>query len=280
MSEKPAVLLVDAHVHFHECFTWKTFLDAAASNFESARRELGLPNESPGCLMFTESAGIHAFRALADQRLARSQGWNQNLGDDGVSITMQREDRAVIVIAGRQIVTAERLEVLALGCERDVSDGQPVREVLGEVNDAGAVAVIPWGCGKWFGARGKLLRALIENENAPKVCLGDNGGRPSSFRRPPLLAWAESHGVVVLAGSDPLPMRSQVDRAGSYGSILSGWRMTASPGRLVKARIAELQTSPRTFGKLSSLSATVRAQLELRWKRRHIWHARPTAAPF
>lgn len=53
-------------------------------------------------------------------------------------------------MAGRQIVTAEKLEVLALGTDLDIDDGRPIREVLSLVTENGGLPVIPWGAGKWW----------------------------------------------------------------------------------------------------------------------------------
>ncbi|MDQ3773097.1 MAG: hypothetical protein M3461_01245 [Pseudomonadota bacterium] len=45
-------------------------------------------------------------------------------------MTAERHEQCLYIIAGRQIVTAERLEVLALGFEGFVPDGEPIRGVI------------------------------------------------------------------------------------------------------------------------------------------------------
>lgn len=262
-----ASLLVDSHAHFHDCFSWGTFLDSASANLARARREVPVGAESPGCLILVESAGVHAFDALMDGRTpARSLGWEIDRTDEPCSLLLRRHGRAPIVMgAGRQIVTAERLEVLALGFRGNVPDGRPVREVVQEVTARGALAVVPWGFGKWLGARGRILRTLIEENDGSLLCLGDNGGRPRVARRPRLFAAAEERGVPVLAGSDPLPMPWQVRRVGSYGFVLDGWDQTARPLEAITARIRASRQSPPVFGELSSAASVVRAQIGVRW---------------
>ena len=265
----PGKLLVDGHVHFHECFTWKTFLDGAAANFARARTALALDHQSPGCLMFTESAGMNQFRRLAEHPdLARLAGWRAEC-HDGNALTFSHGTREVIVlVAGRQIVTTEGLEVLALGCADELPDGRPIDDVIRDVSARGALPAIPWGFGKWGGRRGQRLRGLIEDDTVPQFYLADNGGRAGQLPRPSLFAWAERQGMVVLGGSDPLPLPRDVARAGSFGFILDGWPSSTEPAAAIKSRLRALAGSPPTFGQLSSLRQMVRAQVGLRWQRR------------
>lgn len=277
VGETGARLLADTHVHFHRCFTWGAFLGAAAANFARARQGLGTALASPGCLMFTESAAADTFRELDDRPFFRSLGWSVERGDEEASrILIHRGGDVMLVIAGRQIVTAEHLEVLALGCVDELADGRPIRDVVRAVRDRGAIAAIPWGVGKWWGRRGRLLRHVIETESS--VYLSDNGGRAGVLPRSRTFAWAEQRGIPTLAGSDPLPLRSHETRAGSYGCILDDWRPTASPANAILARLHALTRSPATFGRLSSLPAMIQSQAALRLKGRHGAPA-PTTAP-
>jgi hypothetical protein len=276
------VLLADGHVHFHRCFTWPAFLEAATVNLARARARLGLAADVPACLMLTESAGVSAYRVLSREPSAlRSSGWHVGSTDEACSLVVSRRRalphghlclessrrEAIIVVAGRQIVTAERLEVLALALGDEVPDGRPCREVLREVTDRGALAVIPWGVGKWLGRRGRLVRDLIAGGCEVPFCLGDNGGRAGAMGRPSLFDVAERSGVPVLAGSDPLPMPEQVCRVGSYGFVLGDWQATSRPAAKVTAKLRELRGSPPAFGELASIPTMVRAQLALRWQR-------------
>jgi hypothetical protein len=266
----PTKLLVDGHVHFHDCFAWEDFLNAAARNFARARATLGLTSDSPGCLMFAESTNVNQFRDVREQpALMRSAGWQVERGSDDCALTLNRgTGETIVVVAGRQIATAEHLEVLALGCADEMPDGRPVRDVIRDVTDRGSLPAIPWGFGKWWGRRGRLVRRLVEDDTLPPFCLADNGGRARAQPRPPLLAWAERHGMVVLAGTDPLPLPRQVGRAGSFGFILDGWQTTAAPTAAIRSGIQTLQGSPLRFGDLSGLLQLAHAQLGLWWQSR------------
>lgn len=264
----PLKLLVDTHVHFHECFTWMAFLDAAFANFARARRHSGWDPEWVGCMMFTETAGVNHYRALLDDpALARALGWRVEKGDDGCSAMLRRPGNgAMTIVAGRQIVTAEHLEVLALGCVDELPDGRPIRDVVRAVADRDALAVIPWGFGKWLGRRGQIVRDLIERADGTGLWLGDNGGRMRVLPRPHLFNWSERHGVVVLGGSDPLPLSAHVTRPGSYGSVLDVSHEEARAGSAIKAAIRALHHTPPAFGGLSSLPAAIASQVGLRWR--------------
>lgn len=266
MTSAPSIL-VDSHVHYHDCFSWSGFLDAASANLAQARRALRIDANSPGCLILVESAGVHAFDALLEGRApVRPLGWEIDTTDEPCSLLLRCGGRAPIVVgAGRQIVTADRLEVLALGFRGNVPDGRPARDVVQEVAACGALAVIPWGFGKWLGARGRIVRQLMEQDHGGLLCLGDNGGRPRAAARPWLFRAAERRRVPILAGSDPLPMPWQVRRVGSYGFVLDGWGQTSRPLQAITARIRASRQSPPVFGELSSVASVVRAQVGLRW---------------
>jgi hypothetical protein len=263
-------LLVDTHVHFHPSFKWEAFLDAAAANFAAACVS-GSHLESHGCLVLTESAGVNCFRALRDHPATlRSTRWHAERTDETGSLMLGREDSvAILVIAGRQIVTSERLEVLALGMTEELPDHGSLGETLSAVADAGAIAVLPWGVGKWWGRRGRIVQSLLLSREPGSFCLGDNGGRVSGMPRPRLLDRAEGEGFVVLAGSDPLRIPSHVGRAGSFGSAFSGWRPSSRPAEAIKKRIHESRRSPPYFGSPSSIVDAVYSQLAIRLAPKH-----------
>jgi hypothetical protein len=262
----PASLLVDAHVHFHPCFSWERFLNAAAANFAVARRQLDLGEGTAGCLMLTESAGVHAFRRLR-ARLERASvsGWDAAPASDDCAVVLRgaRGD-VMLLVAGRQIVTAEKLEVLALGSDRDFVDGLPIRDVLARVSEEGAVPVIPWGFGKWWFGRGRVLRGLIEGGLPYRFFLGDNGGRPQLSVSSPLFEAARARGIPVLPGSDPLPFDDQVSRAGGYGFELAGEDIPVTrPTVRIREALLRLSLQPRVFGRRETLAGFVRSQIRM-----------------
>ncbi|MEM1170460.1 MAG: hypothetical protein AAGJ08_15610 [Cyanobacteria bacterium P01_H01_bin.35] len=71
------------------------------------------------------------------------------------------ENQKIFIIAGRQIVTAEKLEVLALISDSEFADGLPLETTIKNIVSKNGIPVLPWGVGKWIGKRGKILQKLL-----------------------------------------------------------------------------------------------------------------------
>jgi SAM-dependent methyltransferase len=260
----PATLLVDAHVHIHEPAALERLLDAAAANFSDAREQLPADGEVLGCLMLTESAGVDCFAALADGRLGAG-AWQITPTAEPVAVVAVRPGTLpVLLIAGRQIVSAERIEVLALGTRRQIQDGQPLAATIDAARADGALAVLPWGFGKWWGTRGRMVDAYLKTATADTIFLGDNGARPIGAPAPAQFARAAARSMLVLPGSDPLPLAGEIERIGRYGCILRLRLDHARPMRALKAHLEGLERQPAAFGRRQSPGHFLAAQLALR----------------
>lgn len=241
-------VLVDSHVHFHPCYDGARFFAAARRNLAPA---------ATGVLMLTECEGHDAFdtwqRSPPAGLVPRPTGETISL-DFGAA-----EGRRLIVIAGRQLVTTERLELLALGLPGSAPPRAPLAECVAAVREAGALPVLPWGFGKWTGARARIAAAALE---ALPVLAGDNGGRPEVTPLPRLL-----RGRRVLRGSDPLPLAGQEERVGAFGFGLE-LELGERPGAALLARLDDPEAALEDHGAGVSLAACARAQLALRLRRR------------
>lgn len=219
------MIFVDAHVHLHNMFDIGDFFKCAAANFRKASSEVGDANPLY-VIALTESFPTDRFRNFYDLAGGRVCPKGGSAGSVTVARTLEDSsllctldgETSLVLIAGRQIVSAEGLEVLALGTNRMFPDGRPLARILLEVRDSGALPVIPWGFGKWSGARGRLVRELLltYRPEAP-LFLGDNGGRPRLLPEPPFFELARGQGVPILPGSDPFPLPREVRRVGSFG---------------------------------------------------------------
>ncbi|HEX6114559.1 MAG TPA: methyltransferase domain-containing protein [Geminicoccaceae bacterium] len=265
---RPATLLVDAHVHLHGCFECGRLFDAAAANFARAKNDLRVEGDVYGCLMLTESAGVDQFAALAERE--RDTGaWQLRSTEEPESLLATRSGiLPVLVIAGRQIVSAEGIEVLALGTRAQMQDGRPLADTIDAVRAEGALAVLPWGFGKWWGERGRAVDAYLASVSPPgEIFLGDNGGRPTGLPMPRQFAHAPRRGVRILPGSDPLPHPGEVERIGSCGFVL---RLDLDPRRplaTLRSRLQTLERQPVRFGRLQSPGRFVVNQLWLRLRK-------------
>lgn len=262
-QDRLEALLVDGHVHFHSCFEVRDFLEAAASNFASARAEVGRAR-AVGCLMFTESSWRHDFRAFSEGLITRAAPeWTVTETGEDCSLLARRDDgEQLVLVAGRQLVTAERLEVLALGTRQEYPDGLPASEAASAVASGEAVAVLPWGFGKWTGRRGRIVRDMLTSPAAERLFVGDNGGRPA-LATPALFSLATRRGIPILPGSDPLPLPAEVGKPGRFGFVLEGDVDMRQPTRDIK-RLLRTRVQPRRYGRPERLVTFVRRQIALR----------------
>lgn len=263
-------VLVDAHVHFYRCYRPEPFLDGALVNFRRLARRLRLDPHAPGILCLTETAEDHWFRTLRDGASGLALGrWSIDATEeDGSLIARRGPDEAIVLIAGRQIAAREGLEVLAIGLEDELPDGQPLRRTIDRVVALGGVAVVPWGFGKWWFRRGRIVRELIERPPRGRLFLGDNGGRPRGLGDPPLFALARRRGIWTLPGSDPLPFPSHERRAGSNGFVLDSPVDLAHPCTTLKERLRALAAQPLAFGDGEAVAAFIRHQILMQLRKR------------
>lgn len=260
-------VLVDSHVHLHDCFGAPAFLEMAAANFAAAARALGLESTPAGCLMLTESQGVDHFASLA-LGTASTGAWRVSATDEPVSLIAEKADVApIVLIAGRQIVCREGLEVLGLGTRAAFTDGEPMREVLQRVVAEQALAVLPWGVGKWHGARGRLVADLIAASPVP-LYVGDNGGRLSLAPAPKLFAAARRAGIQVLPGSDPLPFEAQLAKVAGYGFVADVALDQHHPFAALRSTIDRHDGALRPFGRLETVAGFIRSQVAMQIRKR------------
>jgi hypothetical protein len=190
------MLLVDGHVHIYDCFDVAAVFDAAGANFAAAARSFGREQAYEAALCLVESENEHFLDGVRTGRLGRvfrgRHGfWEIEPTSEPETLVVRRGATRLIVIAGRQLVTRERLEVLALGTAAPLCSGEPIEATLRAVRAAGAATVLPWGVGKWLGARGAIVARILAERDWRDVLLGrpaadarrGNSSRQLWFRR-------------------------------------------------------------------------------------------------
>jgi hypothetical protein len=272
--QPPSALMIDAHVHLHDCYAPQRFLDHAADNFERAARERGW-EAVPGVLLLTESAGTDWFGRLAAAARGSADlplgAWAVAATPDDTVLLARSGAQRLLLVAGRQVVSREGLEVLLLGTRAFVQDRLPIREVLAEGERLGALRVIPWGAGKWLFRRGRLLSELIEAARpGDGFFLGDGAGRPAFWNAPRQFAAAERRGIRVLPGTDPLPFPAQVSRPGSYGFRLDAPADLTGPAEAIKAALRSPDARLTPFGRHERLGPFIRYQVAMQRRKRRL----------
>jgi hypothetical protein len=231
---------VDAHVHFHRRERIAATLESAASNF----RALG----APGALLLAQSAHERIFEWLREQK--RVGEWSISaVAAEPESLWVRAPRAEMLVVCGRQVVAEPGLEALALGTERPIEDGLGLEPTLRLAESAGAIAVLPWGFGKWTGRRRQQIREQIMAPGIARLWVGDNGGRLQAVRRPRLLDEAEARGLGVLPGSDAFPFGRDYRRVGSFGCLLDVTLDAARPWASIRSALEHHHGSPTAYGR-------------------------------
>ncbi len=269
----------DAHVHIYPHFNLDVFLDAADENFQRAAAGAGLGTEEviDAVLLLAEAGDINVFDQMSRQAIdgRRDGSWRFLPARESRSLVARNgEGRRLYVVAGRQVISAEDIELLALGCETKFEDRQvSLRELARRVAEHGGAPVLPWGVGKWTGRRGRVVQQFLDTPPDCFHAFGDNGNRPFFGPMPPLLARAQREKRPILSGSDPLPLADHGRRAGSFG----GWtrRSEGGGGRLDPDRPSEDLTAIfrdgatlRSFGRGAGLIRFFRDQLRMQARKR------------
>jgi len=252
----PVEIYADAHVHVYGCFDRARLLAAARARAEA----LG----GPLLLLLTETARDDAFRAL--------QGEGTLAGTaEGRALRLPGSSLGPFLIAGRQFVSSEGIEVLGLALAPDhplfaeVDRQRSVEELVSRVLGAGAAAVLPWGLGKWIGPRGARVAGVAGSERfarEPLFFLGDVAQRCWPWPRPRLFGGP----VRVLPGSDPLPVPGAERRVGGYGFGVEG---DFDPERPAASLLEALRGSGeiRAVGRRETLRSTAVEQVRYRLQR-------------
>lgn len=271
------MILVDAHVHIYDCFELDKFLDAAYSNFKSAAdRLLGHNiNDFTGILLLAEASNdnwFHHLSSLADGERLPGNGnignWKFYRTDERCSLHARSDDnRELFIIAGRQFVTLEGLEVLSIASTNSFPEGLPIKKLIANVRDTGGIPVIPWGFGKWMGRRGAILNKLLDTAKSADFFLGDSGNRPFFIPYPSQLNRAQNRNLRNLPGSDPLPFHSGHKKPGSFGFSLSEPMDKSKPAAYLKKMIGSIKTELRSYGEPIGLFGFFRNQILLQLRK-------------
>lgn len=272
-AHNEASVFVDAHVHIHDAFRLGDFLDAAARNFSAQKDKSHGSSESQFVMCLTETQNANQFEtlrsrtdALVDATNPRLDCWKVTSTEEPQSVRISHPQHGCIfVIAGRQIVTSERLEVLALGCNTRWDDGQRATDIIANLNRGDSVPVIPWGFGKWYGKRGETVMSLMRAHRSQVFFLGDNSGRPSILSQPPQFEVAGDMGIRILPGTDPLPFSREQSRAGLFGFTLPEPLDENKPWQSIRRQIINQNTEITPYGNLESAWRFARNQVAMQW---------------
>jgi len=252
------MIYFDAHVHIQENFSIDILFDSARRNFSRQMQQYSPDQPAAFFLLLAEAKNSNYYTDLKKKadthRYLSPGGWQVATTPEPESLLLTRDDwpaGRLFLLAGRQLVSAEKLEVLALATSAILADHQALHETVEAVRSRKGLAVLPWGAGKWLGKRGKLF-------------VGDNGGRPSFWPTPRPFIAADTRGIKLLPGSDPLPLPEEELRVGSYGGRVEGNCSNDCPAAELRKLLTTQSQKIIPFGRRLSAWQFVRTQLALR----------------
>jgi hypothetical protein len=229
--------MVDGHVHIYDCYDLEKFFKIAITWLEHFYNTL-YSNGTPyaNILLFTEGTTNDFFSRLKKNRgLPRDSAYRVLETEEEESIVLAKDGQPrCYLLKGRQIVSEENLEVLAIATQRFVEDGLPIDTIIETLTDNQDIAVLAWGFGKWLFKRGTIIRRLIEQYRTPYLMVADNSGRPGFWPTPHLFRRAKAFNIPLLCGSDPLPFAEEVRKVGSYGFSVEGDFDPRQPARSLR----------------------------------------------
>ena len=249
---------IDGHVHFHPIFSLSAFLNGAERNFQAAD---GGNRDTVGVLLLAKIDAAPPLSQVQKDAPSVSSAWKFSQFES-TSCAFTSKDTTIIIIAGRQIVTRENLELLVFCSDKPFPDRLPLRESIEVARANKGVPIVPWGFGKWWFSRGRVLQSILDSDFKGGLLLGDSGCRPSMFT-PALISRATEAGIATLAGSDPLPIKSHEARAGSFGTRVPGSIDLNAPAEWVRESLTKLRATS-TFGHGRSLAQFVNDQIRIR----------------
>jgi hypothetical protein len=272
------IACVDAHVHLHSCYDPDELLQNAYDNLAAAGYGVAPAERRAYFLLLAECQQDDCFgalRALADGPAASNgasglhlRQWAVAATEETISVVARRARQELFIVAGRQVACREGLEVLVLGTTHRFEDGRPIREILRESDALGVPRVIPWGPGKWFFRRGRLLNELVAEFRKPTLFLGDEGGRPVFWGYPQHFAHAARLGVRDLPGTDPLPFPHDVGKVGRMGLKVAVDLDLARPGASLLRALTDVAAPLERFATLEPPLRFVRNQIGMQLRKR------------
>lgn len=238
------MFLADTHIHIYACHSAADLITGAVSRLRTAA---GHP-DAPCLLTLTETSRDHAFETIKNGSHPTLQNAEVIPTQEEAAIRIRLAELDCTLLAGRQIVTRERLELLALGTTQTFEDGLPIYEAFRCIQESGAVPVLAWAPGKWLGKRASVVQECI-TACGQDLWLGDSSLRAKGWPTPG--PFRLSHRPV-LAGSDPLPLPGEEQQAGTYGLMLQTDFNPDMPFASFKAAISGDPDQVRPLGNRNS----------------------------
>ncbi|MEE4311346.1 MAG: hypothetical protein V2J62_05705 [candidate division KSB1 bacterium] len=215
-------LVLDGHVHIYPFYDLHKAVQSGIRHLTAAYQNKG---ENRGVLpvwLLSERSDCQFFQQTAKSLQSGEFVIEKTEEEESLAVTRNGET-VLYIIAGRQIVSTDALEVISIASTCFLEDRKAdTAGVIDYVNEQGGVPVLNWAPGKWFFKRGDIVENLLEAYDPEKLLFGDTSLRTRLWRTPALMKKAINSGYKVIAGSDPLPFKDEEEQIGRYGFTMTG----------------------------------------------------------
>lgn len=209
-------VLADTHCHIYSCYNLEEFLKHTFKNLENAYQSHSAAYK---LIFLTQTPEGSLGFAELEKRISLLEAYSVHTVVSGLitRVECKADGSEIYLVNGKQIVSLEGLEILALVCPDSLLPQGSAAEILTLLNTEKIPCVLPWSPGKWRNQRAELVRKELLNN--PAIMLGDIAMRARHTLRPALYRLADSKGIRILAGSDSLPLEGEEQYAGKYASV-------------------------------------------------------------
>ena len=204
-------ILIDTHIHIYPIYSLVDALNYCVNNMNridpQATRVM--------CLAERHDCDVYQ-QLLTDPGVLLDKDYQVEPMADDRQIRVSFNGESLYILPGRQLITAENIEVLALACTSRITEGQTAASTIEACRKVGGVPVLAWSPGKWFFKRGRVVADLLQSTPPNQLLIGDTSLRPLGWGQPRLIRYARRSGMTVVAGSDPLPFAGEERLFGAY----------------------------------------------------------------
>ncbi|WFB37306.1 hypothetical protein P3T73_05970 [Kiritimatiellota bacterium B12222] len=234
-------LLADCHIHVYPEQDGAATIRSALSHLRTHSKS----DQDCFAIFLTEAHSCNWFAALKSGAVLLPDDMQVIPSPEDNCLQVNTKEGTLFIFAGRQIVSAERLEILALTQSTVPKDGASTSDIIEAVSSCGAVPVLSWAPGKWMFARSKIVKKLIAESEVP-LLLGDSALRCQGW---PMPAVMKETVFPLLAGSDPLPVSGEEQVAGRYGVRIEMTLDLQAPVTSVREALLNPKTPVHFIGK-------------------------------
>jgi hypothetical protein len=249
-------IIVDTHVHLYPCYDLRIAMVNLFGNLS------GFGGDAQKAAFLAERYDCDYFNRIKNngQQILGNKFKVEVAGEENALVISADDGDQLYLYAGRQIVSRERIEILALATDFVTTAEWDARKVVEHVIEKGGIPVISWAPGKWFFKRKKVVQDLIDQFNPGEILIGDTTLRPHIWKEPDLMYSASQKGFSIVAGSDPLPFEGEEKYLGCFGSLIEG---EISDNEPVSSIRSILKTPGKTFNRVGRRNRTAETIMRL-----------------